>query len=391
MDYSRYISSRAQSLKPSGIRKFFDVAASMPNCISLGVGEPNFVTPDYAREAAIASIQRGETKYTSNSGLIELREAIKKYLSQRFNLEYDVSQIIITVGVSEAIDNTLRALINFGDEVLIPEPCFVSYAPCVTLAGGAPISIPCTKDNGFILTKEQIKSRITDKTKLVFVPFPSNPTGGIMTKEQLEDIAEVIIENDLLVLSDEVYAELTYGENKHYSIANVKGMQERTVYLNGFSKAFAMTGWRIGFAAAPVEIIQQILKIHQYAIMCAPTAGQYAALACLEEGFKDNFATVEMMKAEYDRKRKFLYKSLLDMGLECFEPLGAFYMFPSVESTGMNGEEFATAFLKSHEVAVVPGGAFGNSGVNHIRISYAYSMEKLEKAMDRMREFLKKR
>ena len=363
----------------------------MPNCISLGVGEPNFVTPDYAREAAIASIQRGETKYTSNSGLIELREAIKKYLSQRFNLEYDVSQIIITVGVSEAIDNTLRALINFGDEVLIPEPCFVSYAPCVTLAGGAPISIPCTKDNGFILTKEQIKSRITDKTKLVFVPFPSNPTGGIMTKEQLEDIAEVIIENDLLVLSDEVYAELTYGENKHYSIANVKGMQERTVYLNGFSKAFAMTGWRIGFAAAPVEIIQQILKIHQYAIMCAPTAGQYAALACLEEGFKDNFATVEMMKAEYDRKRKFLYKSLLDMGLECFEPLGAFYMFPSVESTGMNGEEFATAFLKSHEVAVVPGGAFGNSGVNHIRISYAYSMEKLEKAMDRMREFLKKR
>jgi aminotransferase len=267
----------------------------------------------------------------------------------------------------------------------------VSYAPCVTLAGGAPISIPCTKDNGFILTKEQIKSRITDKTKLVFVPFPSNPTGGIMTKEQLEDIAEVIIENDLLVLSDEVYAELTYGENKHYSIANVKGMQERTVYLNGFSKAFAMTGWRIGFAAAPVEIIQQILKIHQYAIMCAPTAGQYAALACLEEGFKDNFATVEMMKAEYDRKRKFLYKSLLDMGLECFEPLGAFYMFPSVESTGMNGEEFATAFLKSHEVAVVPGGAFGNSGVNHIRISYAYSMEKLEKAMDRMREFLKKR
>lgn len=390
MNYDKYLSDRAKGLKPSGIRKFFDVAAAMPDCISLGVGEPNFVTPDNARQAAIDSILRGETKYTSNSGILELREAIQRYLSERFDLDYDISEIVITVGVSEAIDNTLRALINFGDEVLIPEPCFVSYAPCVTLAGGTPVCIPCSADNSFILTKDALEQHITDRTKLLFVPFPTNPTGGIMTKEELEAIAPIIEKHDLIVLSDEVYSELTYGGIKHTSIANIKGMKERTVLLNGFSKAFAMTGWRIGFAAAPKEITTQILKIHQYAIMCAPTAGQYAALACLEEGFKDNFATVEMMKEEYDRKRKFLYKSLLEMGLSCFEPLGAFYMFPCVSSTGMDGEEFANAFLNSQKVAVVPGGAFGDSGVKHIRISYAYSMEKLEKAMERMREFLKK-
>ncbi len=390
MDYEKYLSKRTMTIKPSGIRKFFDVAAAMSNCISLGVGEPNFVTPDYARQAAIDSIARGETKYTSNSGLIELRQAVSKYLEQRFDLSYEPSDIIVTVGVSEAIDNTLRAVLNFGDEVLIPEPCFVSYAPCVVLAGGEPVSIPCTADNGFILTKEALEKYITPKTKLLFIPFPTNPTGGIMTKEELEEIVPTIIKNDLLVLSDEVYAELTYGGRKHVSIAAIKGMKERTILLNGFSKAFAMTGWRIGFAAAPRAIAQQILKIHQFAIMCAPTAGQYAALSCLEQGFKDDFASVEMMKEEYDRKRKFLFKSLIDMGLDCFEPLGAFYMFPSVESTGMDGEVFANTFIKSHEVAVVPGGAFGECGKNHIRISYAYSMEKLEKALERMRDFLKK-
>lgn len=390
MNYDKYLSDRVKTLKPSGIRKFFDVAAAMPDCISLGVGEPNFVTPDNAREAAIESIKRGETKYTSNSGILELREAIVRYLKERFDLSYSINDIIITVGVSEALDNALRALINFGDEVLIPEPCFVSYAPCVTLAGGVPVSLPCTADNGFILTKELLEEYITDKTKLLFMPFPSNPTGGIMTKEELEDIAPVIIENDLIVLSDEVYAELTYGDKKHVSIASIPGMKERTIVFNGFSKAFAMTGWRIGFAAAPSPIAAQILKIHQYAIMCAPTAGQYAALACLEEGFKDNFATVNMMKEEYDRKRKFLHKSLIELGLSCFEPLGAFYMFPCVKSTGMDGEEFANEFLRAQKVAVVPGGAFGESGKDHIRISYAYSMEKLEKAMERMRAFLAK-
>ena len=377
-------------MKPSGIRKFFDVAAAMPNCVSLGVGEPNFVTPDIARLAAIRSIADGETKYTSNSGLLELRKAISRYLQERFDLAYDPAQVIITVGVSEAIDNSLRAVLNPGDEVLIPEPCFVAYAPCVTLAGGVPVGIPCTADNGFILTPEVLEKYITDKSKLLFFPYPTNPTGGIMSKEQMEAITPVIIKHDLLVLSDEVYAELTYGEKTHVSIATLDGMYERTITLNGFSKAFAMTGWRIGFVAAPKEIITQVLKIHQYAIMCAPTAAQYAALACLEDGFKNNFAEVEKMKAEYDRKRKYLHTSLVEMGLSCFEPLGAFYMFPCVKSTGMDGEEFANAFLQAQEVAVVPGGAFGDCGKDYIRISYAYSMEKLQIAMERMRKFLNK-
>lgn len=390
MDYNKYLNKKVVEMKPSGIRKFFDVAAAMPNCISLGVGEPNFVTPDNARLAAIKSIASGETKYTSNSGLLELRTAISRYMKERFDLLYDAKQVIITVGVSEAIDNSLRAILNYGDEVLIPEPCFVAYAPCVTLAGGVPVGIPCTADNGFILTPEIIEKYVTDKTKLLFFPYPTNPTGGIMTKEQMEAIVPVIKKHDLLVLSDEVYAELTYGGLKHVSIASLDGMYERTITLNGFSKAFAMTGWRIGYVCAPAEIITQILKIHQYAIMCAPTAAQYAALACLEDGFKDNFAVVEEMKAEYDRKRKFLHGGLISMGLDCFEPLGAFYMFPCVKSTGMDGEEFANTFLRSHEVAVVPGGAFGDCGKDYIRISYAYSMEKLEKALAKMKDFLKK-
>lgn len=389
MDYEKMLNPKVLAMKPSGIRRFFDIAATMKDCVSLGVGEPNFVTPDDARLAAIESIARGETKYTSNSGLIELREAISKYMLERFQLKYGASQIIITVGVSEAIDNTLRACLCPGDEVLIPEPCYVSYAPCVTLAGGVPVPIPCSGENGFILTKEVLEEKITDRTKLLFFPYPTNPTGGIMTREQIEAIAPTIIEHNLFVLSDEVYSELTYGGKKHVSIATVDGMYERTITLNGFSKAFAMTGWRIGFCCAPQEICRQILKIHQYAIMCAPTASQYAALACLENGFKNNFAKVEEMRKEYDRKRKYLYKSFLEMGFSCYEPFGAFYMFPNISSTGLNGEEFALKFLDEEKVAVVPGNAFGDSGNDYIRVSYAYSMEKLEMAVERMKKFLK--
>ncbi len=388
MNYTSYLNKRVKNIQPSGIRKFFDLVAMMPDCISLGVGEPNFNTPLGGRNAAIESIKRGETKYTSNSGILELREQVQRYLSERFDLRYDIDEIVITVGVSEAIDISLRAIVDYGDEVLIPEPCYVSYSPCVTLAGGVPVCIPCNAEDGFIITPEALKNSITSKTKLLFLPYPTNPTGGIMTKEELELIAPIIKEHDLIVLSDEVYAELTY-EIVHTSIATLDGMKERTVLLNGFSKAFAMTGWRIGFVAAPKEIAEQILKIHQYVIMCAPTPGQHAALACLQEGFKDNFSAVEMMKNEYNTKRKFLYKSLLEVGLECFEPLGAFYMFPRVSITGMNGEEFANTFLDRQKVAVIPGSAFGNRGEDHIRISYAYSLQKLETAMERMRLFLK--
>lgn len=389
MNYQKYLSDRVKEIKPSGIRKFFDVAALMPDCISLGVGEPNFVTPDHGRQAAIASIQRGETKYTSNSGLLELRRAIQRYMIDRFNLDYEIDELLVTVGVSEGIDNSLRAILNLGDEVLVPEPCFVCYAPLVSLAGAVPVCIPTVADNGFIITEDILKKYITDKTKALLISYPANPSGGIMTKEQLEAIAPIIKKHDLLVISDEVYAELTYGGNKHYSIANVEGMKERTILANGFSKAFAMTGWRIGFIAAPKDIAVEILKIHQYALMCAPTVSQYTALACLEQGFKDNYEVVEIMKNEYDEKRKFLYKSLLELGLSCFEPLGAFYMFPSVAETGMDGEEFANSFLEKEKVAVIPGGAFGDCGANHVRISYAYSMQKLETAIERMRKFLK--
>lgn len=388
MDYSKYLSKTATSLKPSGIRRFFDIAAEMDDCVSLGVGEPDFPTPKHVRDAAIACIDSGRTQYTSNIGLKKLRDLIARYLSTEFKLAYDSdSEIIITVGVSEAIDVSLRALLNPGDEVLIPEPSYVSYAPCVTLAGGVPVTLKSREEANFIIEPEMLENAITDKTKVVLMPYPNNPTGAIMTKEQLEAIVPVIQKHDLIVLSDEVYAELTYGKG-HASIGALKGMKERTILLSGFSKVFSMTGYRIGYIAGPVEILKEILKIHQYVIMCAPTPSQVAAAASLEQIFKDDFSAIREMNEFYDRKRRFLYKAITDMGLKCFEPLGAFYMFPNVRSTGMNGEEFCTRLLREQHVALVPGNAFGDSCADNVRISYSYSMKQIEEAVVRMNRFM---
>lgn len=389
MDYKKYISKTAFEMKPSGIRKYFDIAATMPDSISLGVGEPNFVTPKVARDAAIASINSGITRYTSNSGLLELRKLLSKYMKERFELIYSCdNEIILTVGASEGIDIALLALLNPGDEVLLPEPCFVAYAPAIRLAGGVPVVLKCVKDNGFIVTPDMIENNITNRTKAILMCYPNNPTGAIMTKEELKALVPSIIKHDLIVLSDEIYAELTYNGLEHVSIASLDNMWERTIVFNGFSKSFAMTGWRLGFVCAPYEIAKHILKIHQYMIMCAPTAAQYAAVAMLEDSFSNDFAEVKNMRQEYDRKRKFLYTSLIDMGLDCFEPRGAFYMFPSVESTGLSGEDFIEQLLAKHKVCIPPGIAFGEAGYYHIRISYAYSMETIEKAMEKMREFI---
>lgn len=388
MDYKKYISKVAYEMKPSGIRKYFDIAATMPDSISLGVGEPNFVTPSVGCEAAIKSINDGITRYTSNSGLLELRQLICRYMQERFAVNYTPEEIIMTVGASEGIDIVLMALLNPGDEVLLPEPCFVAYAPAIRLAGGTPVILKCVKENGFIVTPEMIEAKVTDRTKAILMCYPNNPTGGIMTKSELEAILPAIKKHDLIVLSDEIYAELTYGGIKHTSIASLPDMWERTVVFNGFSKSFAMTGWRLGFVCAPKEIAKQALKIHQYMIMCAPTAAQYAAVAMLKDGFSNDFAEVAKMRDEYDRKRKFLYKSLIDMGLDCFEPKGAFYMFPSVEKTGMSGEVFIEALLDKYKVCIPPGIAFGEAGYYHIRISYAYAMETIVLAMEKMREFM---
>lgn len=388
MDYSKYLSKTATSLKPSGIRRFFDIAAEMDDCVSLGVGEPDFPTPKHVRDAAISCIDSGKTQYTSNIGLKKLRDLIARYLSTEFKLAYDSdSEIIITVGVSEAIDVSLRALLNPGDEVLIPEPSYVSYAPCVTLAGGVPVTLKSREEANFIIEPEMLENAITDKTKVVLMPYPNNPTGAIMTKEQLEAIVPVIQKHDLIVLSDEVYAELTYGKG-HASIGALKGMKERTILLSGFSKVFSMTGYRIGYIAGPVEILKEILKIHQYVIMCAPTPSQVAAAASLEQIFKDDFSAIREMNEFYDRKRRYLYKAITDMGLKCFEPLGAFYMFPNVRSTGMNGEEFCTRLLREQHVALVPGNAFGDSCADNVRISYSYSMKQIEEAVVRMNRFM---
>lgn len=389
MDYKKYISKVAYEMKPSGIRKYFDVAATMPDCISLGVGEPNFVTPESGIRAAIKSLEQGVTRYTSNSGLLELRKLIARYMEERCGLSYNPNtEVICTVGVSEAIDIAFFALLNPGDEVLLPEPCFVSYAPTIRLAGGVPVVINTVKENGFILTPQQVEAAVTPRTKAILMCYPNNPTGGIMLKSELEALVPVFKKHDLIVLSDEVYSELTYDGLTHTSIAALDGMWERTVVFNGFSKWFAMTGWRLGFVCAPQPLAQQMLKIHQYMIMCAPTTAQYAATAMLEEAFVNNFAEVERMKAEYDRKRKFLYKSLIDMGLECFEPKGAFYMFPSVESTGLNGDQFSERLLTECKVCAPAGIAFGDAGYYHIRISYAYAMEQIEKALERMKVFV---
>lgn len=384
-----FLTKHAKELKPSGIRKYFDVVETLPDAISLGVGEPDFATPWDVRSAAIRSLQKGYTSYTSNRGLKELRGLIARYLAERFAYEASPDRIIITVGASEGIDLALRATCEAGDEILLPDPAYVSYSPIVNLCGGVPVSVSCTAENGFILTPEAIERAVTNKTKAIILAYPNNPTGGIMTREQLEKIVPVIEKHDLLVISDEIYAELTYG-SRHCSVASLKGMGERTVLLGGFSKSFAMTGWRIGFACAPKEIDAAMLKIHQYTALCAPRLSQHAAAAALSGGFADGFSSVESMRAEYDRRRRFLVKAFNDIGLPCFEPRGAFYVFPSVEGTGCTGEEFANNLLAREQVAVVPGSAFGDCGTNHVRCSYATGMAELTEAVKRIERFVQK-
>lgn len=383
-----FVNKRSAELKPSGIRKFFDIVQEMDGAISLGVGEPDFVTPYTIRDAAIRSVKRGLTQYTGNRGLVELRENICKYLEARFDVHCAPERTIVTVGASEAIDLTLRAVCEEGDEILVPQPCYVSYAPCVTLAGGTPIGVDCTADNDFILTAERLEEKITPKTKALILAYPNNPTGAIMTKEQLEAIIPVIEKHDLLVISDEIYAELTYTQ-RHVSIASLGNMSARTVLIGGFSKAFAMTGWRVGFVCAPEDIDGAMFKIHQYTIMCAPRVSQHAANAALCDGFSDGFSVVEEMREEYARRGRFLVNSFNAMGLKCFQPKGAFYVFPSVEKLNMTGEQFAHRLLNEQKVAVVPGSAFGGGGDNHVRCSYATSMAQLSEAIDRISAFVK--
>lgn len=388
MNQEKYLSKKVQSIKPSGIRKFFDVANMYKDIISLGVGEPDFDTPWNAREAAVKSIRKGYTQYTANSGLIELRNKIAEYQKVRCGLNYDPKdEIFVTVGASEAIDLALRALVDDGDEVIVPDPSYVSYMPCVVMAGGVAVPVRCELKDKFTLTADNLRKAITPRSKVLILPYPNNPTGAIMTKEQLEDILPIIIENDLVVISDEIYSELTYGK-EHVSIASLEGMQERTILINGFSKAFAMTGWRIGYVCAPKIFAKAMYKIHQYGIMCAPTASQYCALEALTSNLNDGFKDVVEMRNQYDMRRRYLVEELNDMGLETFEPQGAFYVFPRVSSLGMTGEEFASELIEKKRVAVVPGDAFGESGKDFVRISYAYSIESLKKAMTKIREFV---
>ncbi len=382
-----FVNKRAASLQPSGIRKFFDIVQKMEGAVSLGVGEPDFVTPWDVRDAAIRSLQRGYTQYTGNRGLPELRSLISRYLAERFSVNYPPERTIVTVGASEAIDLALRAVCDDGDEILIPEPSYVSYAPAVTLAGGTPVAVKCVAANDFILTPDLLEKAITSKTKAVIIAYPNNPTGAVMTKEQLEALVPVIEKHDLLVISDEIYAELTYI-GRHVSIASLGNMAERTVLINGFSKAFAMTGWRVGFVCAPAEIDAAMLKIHQYTILCAPQMSQRAAVAALKNGFDDGFATVEEMREEYGRRGRFLVNAFNSLGLKCFRPKGAFYVFPSVESTGLDGESFANGLLEKYKVAVVPGSAFGSAGKNFVRCSYATSMQQLTVAIERITDFI---
>ncbi len=378
------LSDTIVKIKPSGIRKFFDIVSEMEVAISLGVGEPDFDTPWHIRDEGIYSLEKGRTFYTSNAGLKELKEEIVKYIQRTQEIIYDAGhEVIVTVGGSEAIDIALRAMINPGEEVLIPQPSYVSYEPCAILAGAVPVIIELKEENEFRLTAEELLNAITDKTKVLILPFPNNPTGAIMEREDLEAIAEVIREKDIFVISDEIYAELTY-KNKHVSIASLPGMQERCVLINGFSKAYAMTGWRLGYACAPKEIMEQMLKIHQFAIMCAPTTSQYAAVEALKNGDND----VAMMRESYNQRRRFLMHEFKQMGLTCFEPYGAFYVFPCIREFGMTSEEFANRLLKEEKVAVVPGTAFGDCGEGFLRISYAYSLENLKIALDKIKAFI---
>lgn len=379
------LSDKITTIKPSGIRKFFDLVSEMKDAISLGVGEPDFDTPWRIREEGIYTLEKGKTYYTSNSGLMDLRIEISRYLERRFGLNYDAEkEIIVTVGGSEGIDLAFRAMLNPGDEVIIPEPCYVSYVPCVTLADGVPVTINLKEENDFKLTKEQLLSAITPRTKILVLAFPNNPTGAVMTKEELEKIAEVVKEKDIFVVSDEIYAELSYGNTRHCSIASIDGMKERTIVINGFSKAHAMTGWRLGYACGPEVIIKQMLKIHQFAIMCAPTNSQYAAVEALREC--DD--AVEEMRNEYDRRRRFMLSKLRGMGLKVFEPYGAFYIFPNIAEFGLTSDEFATRFLTEEKVAVVPGTAFGDCGEGFLRMSYASSLSNLKTAMERLEKFI---
>lgn len=372
-----------KEIKPSGIRKFFDIVSEMKDAISLGVGEPDFQTPWHIREEGIYSLERGKTHYTSNTGLKELKETIADYLKRKYALNYDPnSEVIVTVGGSEAIDIALRAMLDPGDEVLIPEPCYVSYQPCTILAGGVPVGIPLKAENEFKLTIEELKEYYTEKTKVLMMPFPNNPTGAIMTEEELRPIVDFVIEKDIFVITDEIYAELTY-KDRHVSIASFPGMKERTIYINGFSKAFAMTGWRLGYAAGPAKAVKEMIKIHQFAIMCAPTTSQYAAIEALKNGDND----VTEMREAYNQRRKYLLSELKRLGIDCFEPYGAFYIFPCIKDFGMSSEEFATRLLEEEKLAVVPGTAFGECGEGFIRISYAYSIEKLKIAMGRIESF----
>ncbi len=370
----------------SGIRKFFDIVSEMPDAISLGVGEPDFDTPWHIRDEGIYSLEKGRTFYTSNSGLKELRQEIANYMKRRQNLEYDpMKEVLITVGGSEAIDIGMRVMLNPGEEVLIPQPSYVSYEPCVVLAGGVPVIINLKEENEFRLTAQELLDAITEKTKILVLPFPNNPTGAILEEKDLREIAKVCVEKDIFVMSDEIYAELTYKE-KHISIAQMPGMQERTILINGFSKAYAMTGWRLGYACGSAAIIEQMLKVHQYAIMCAPTTSQYAAVEALKNGDED----VQEMREAYNQRRRYLIHAFREMGLECFEPFGAFYIFPSIQEFGMTSEEFATRLLKEEKVAVVPGTAFGACGEGFLRISYAYSLENLKIAIERIGDFVER-
>lgn len=380
------LADKVVDIKPSGIRKFFDIVSEMEDAISLGVGEPDFDTPWHIRDEGIYSLEKGRTFYTSNAGLKDLKIEICNYLKRTQGIDYDYNhEVIVTVGGSEAIDIALRAMINKGDEVLIPQPSYVSYEPCAILADAVPVIIELKEENAFRLTAEELTDAITDRTKVLILPFPNNPTGAIMERKDLEEIARVIIEKDIFVISDEIYAELTYKE-KHISIAAIPGMQERTVLINGFSKSYAMTGWRLGYACAPKEIMEQMVKIHQFAIMCAPTTSQYAAVEALRNGDRD----VEEMREAYNQRRRYLLHIFKEMGLECFEPFGAFYVFPCIKEFGMSSEEFAGRFLQEEKVAVVPGTAFGDCGEGYVRISYAYSLENLKLAIGRLKAFVEK-
>ncbi len=386
LDFKNLLTPVVKNIPPSGIRRFFDIAAEMEDAISLGVGEPDFVTPWHIRNEGISSLEKGITYYTSNSGLKELRVEICNYLNRRFSLRYDpLSQVVVTVGGSEAIDLCIRSLIAPGDEVLICEPCFVCYRPITALSGGVPVSIVTKAENNFRLTADELKAAITPKTKLLVLPFPNNPTGAVMSKSDLEEIAEVLKGTDILILADEIYAELTYGDEKHFSIAQIPEMYERTILVSGFSKAYAMTGWRLGYACGHPDIIAAMTKIHQFAIMSAPTTAQYAAIEALKNGDSD----IEMMREEYDMRRNVIVKGFNDMGLECFEPKGAFYAFPSIQSTGMTSDEFCERCLMEKKVAVIPGNAFGESGEGFIRCSYAYSIESINEALSRIEAFVK--